>query len=43
MHRTEKGEGYYTLYIVAQSAEQQKKWVDTLKQSKYNKENCNCW
>ncbi|XP_060582026.1 tyrosine-protein kinase Tec-like [Ruditapes philippinarum] len=33
MHRTEKGEGYYTLYIVAQSAEQQKKWVDTLKQT----------
>ncbi|XP_045204192.2 tyrosine-protein kinase Tec-like isoform X1 [Mercenaria mercenaria] len=33
MHRTEKGEGYYTLYVVAQRPEQQKNWVDTLKQT----------
>ncbi|XP_052281781.1 tyrosine-protein kinase Tec-like isoform X2 [Dreissena polymorpha] len=33
MHREEKVDGYFTLYIVAQSGEQQKKWVDTLKKS----------
>ena len=32
MHRAEKGEGFYTLYIIALSPEQQQKWVDVIKQ-----------
>jgi len=31
MHRSDKGDAYYTLYVVASGAEQQKKWVDTTK------------
>ena len=34
MHRAEKGEGFYTLYIIALSPEQQQKWVDVIKQGK---------
>lgn len=35
MHKAEKGEGYFTLYIVALNAEQQKKWVTALKKRKW--------
>lgn len=37
MHRAEKGEGFYTLYIIALSPEQQQKWVDTIKQAAKSK------
>lgn len=33
MHKAEKGEGFYTLYIVALSGEQQQRWVDSIKQT----------
>ena len=32
MHRADKGDGFFTLYIIALSQEQQQKWVDTMKQ-----------